>query len=167
MLGSERRFYGYGPACGDGRSDIAPECGPVGRWRRCWQIEHRTASSVGLRVDDRLSAHRSSRLIRSELGPTRSRGAAECWILILPLLWRRPAASTLPLPARVRTRSARQGEPCQAGLVIRDDWLMNLTTRRCLPGRLCAAVSCHPGRLDGAAMPGEPPGPRKNLRGPP
>ena len=83
MLGSERRFYGYGPAGGDGRSEIAPKSGPVGRWRRCWQIEHRTASSVGLRVDDRLSAHRSSRPIRSGLGPTRSRGAAGCWILIL------------------------------------------------------------------------------------
>ena len=31
MLGSERRFYGYGPAGGDGRSEIAPKSGPSGQ----------------------------------------------------------------------------------------------------------------------------------------
>ena len=31
MLGSERRFYGYGPAGGDGRSDTARKSGPSGQ----------------------------------------------------------------------------------------------------------------------------------------
>ena len=80
MLGRERRFYGYGPAGGDSRSEIARNSGPVGSSRPCWRIEHCTACHVGHTVDDRAYAQLVSRHVCSGLGPTRYRGAAGCWL---------------------------------------------------------------------------------------